>query len=452
METFHFFFLPASSAASFFPFLSVFLTFPPPPSPLATFTISMTRAVMSVITTLLVNEKDFFFDVNRSRDVTSLYNDCALLGLSCFCVIVLVSSAHVIMAIMNWWVTRGYSGLDGGTLLDIALAARSILGRKTVQNYCTHGVSHIAVIMDGNRRYGRRVHDVRKAFGADDMNTISQLCKEICSHRSCTSVVCDTATSLHTCLDDDTIASQEGGDARVNHSFRALLHMIRYTPFQGHYYGGDKLLEFISYCVDCDIKMVTVYAFSTENWSRPVIEVDVIMTLFMIFFHKIRAMAHTKGLFIRFVSTEPHRLPACVLELMRTIEIESRAIRPRNITVNVCVSYSGKSEIVKACNKLLTTSRKSRPITDADMDQLMLRSITQDDFEAEDALLFSDLVSREPELLMRTSGESRISNFLLYEVAYSEFVFIKKTWPEVTKADLIVALRDYAERDRRLGR
>lgn len=275
-----------------------------------------------------------------------------------------------------------------------------------------HGVRHMAVIMDGNRRYGRKLVSQHTSDVSEELNVTDE---------------------------------------------PSLLKSIATSPLNGHRAGGEKLMEFIQYCIRCKVEMLTVYAFSTENWSRPKVEIDVLMCLFEHFFQRIRLMAKLEGIFIRFVSTEPQLLPSRILTLMRDVEEETRGIMPRRIVVNCCVSYGGRSEIVQACRRIQLRSVKcphdssiTQYFNEESISREMLRSITQGEHEDEDKDIF--VHGSDPQLLLRTSGEARISNFLLYECAYTEFAFIEKAWPEITEDDVIEVLADYAKRHRRFGK
>jgi undecaprenyl diphosphate synthase len=253
------------------------------------------------------------------------------------------------------------------------------------------------------------------------------------------------------------------------------------TPLSGHYAGGEKLMEFILWCIQWRIEMLTVYAFSTENWSRPPEEISLLMLLFEHFFERIRAMSKQHGIFIRFVSSDPHLLSPRIQRLMAAVEEEARRVPHRRIVVNVCVSYGGRSEIIRACCAAAAAAGATRSfksgeqcsrkgsqrhagasapaisgmlkteVTEADVTRHMLRSVTQSDHEAEDAEILSGGLG-EPQALLRTSGEQRISNFLLWQSAYSELFFLKKTWPELTSADLAAVLGEFESRQRRFGK
>ncbi|KEG13972.1 cis-prenyltransferase [Trypanosoma grayi] len=284
-----------------------------------------------------------------------------------------------------------------------------------------HGVRHLAVIMDGNRRYGKRTSP-----GTVPADAVTRVCESIFS------------ADRDSCKRDETYTS--------------FMSLLRRTPLDGHRRGGEKLMEFIDYCLEYNIQMLTVYAFSTENWDRPPLEVNVLMALFFFYFERIRQSSKEKGIFIRFISPAFERIMPCIRELMVSVEEESRKHVPRRIVVNVCVSYSGREEILNACNRLARRVNKSLLINNEDFMKEMLRSVTQDKHDAEDASVLADSGGAEPQVLLRTSGEQRLSNFLLFECAYTEFFFCSKTWPEVTKDDLARVLYDYSHRNRRQGK
>lgn len=285
-----------------------------------------------------------------------------------------------------------------------------------------HGLRHLAVIMDGNRRYGKRL--------------VSREC-----HAEESSVAERPATSPP--LITGTARSKE------------LLRVMATSPLNGHRAGGEKLMEVIEHCIKHKIEMLTVYAFSTENWNRSQEEIDVLMFLFEHFFQRIRESASRSGIFIRFVSTEPQLLPQHILQLMETVEEETRKIVPRRIVVNCCVSYGGRSEIVHACRRLAQRSSDddlALAITESSLQTEMLRSVTQGAHEDEDCRVLQEFGGVEPHVLLRTSGEARVSNFLMYETAYSELVFVNKSWPEVDEDDIRAVIGEYCRRQRRFGK
>ncbi|EAN96413.1 putative cis-prenyltransferase [Trypanosoma cruzi] len=307
------------------------------------------------------------------------------------------------------------SGKDATQHLSILPVGCSLNG------ILNHGVRHLAVIMDGNRRFGELT-----SLSTVSVDAVTKLCDSILEEKN------PPESSVERCS--------------------ALVSLLRHTTLDGHRCGGEKLIEFIDNCLEFNIQMLTVYAFSTENWERSALEVNVLMALFYFFFERVRSSAREKGIFIRFISPAFERIPISLRKLMLLVEEESRGHRPRRIVVNVCVSYSGREEVLEACNRLLRRVDKSIPISNAEFMSHMLRSITQEGHEAEDATVLADGGGAEPQVLLRTSGEQRLSNFMLYECAYTEFFFTKKTWPEIGREDFIRLLCDFSQRGRRHGR
>ncbi|CUG86877.1 cis-isopentenyltransferase, putative [Bodo saltans] len=291
--------------------------------------------------------------------------------------------------------------------------------------HADHGLRHLAVIMDGNRRYGRLLMKEK----SNEQQKVDQR--------------------------NENLPAGPSAAASPKSNGKDLLRIMATSPLNGHRAGGEKLMEVIEHCVAHHIEMLTVYAFSTENWSRTQEEIDVLMFLFEHFFQRIRECASKSGIFIRFISTEPQLLPPHIFSLMKAVEEETRKISPRRIVVNCCVSYGGRSEIVRACQRLADRhAAQNEPIlfTEEALQREMLRSVTQSDHEELDQNLLEDFGGVEPQVLLRTSGEARISNFLMYETAYSELVFIDKAWPEVDEGDIKSVIGEFCRRQRRFGK
>ncbi|CCW61046.1 unnamed protein product [Phytomonas sp. EM1] len=385
---------------------------------------------------------------NYGGCVVLLEDMCGMFGLLCFGIVFLILLVYFSVVVKNERKHRhvphssfsedSYSGplkckmtFDKNKGHDVNDGLRSL----------PHSVTHLAVIMDGNRRYGRERY--RQFENSTPIEEIQSFCKRISTEVSEVNNVIISDNTPHL------------SRTWFNDRYTKLSRLIKNTFFDGHRLGGEKLIEFVKDCIEARIAMLTVYAFSTDNWNRPVVELNVLMTLFFLFFGKIRSTTYKYGIFIRFVSTEPGKLPIHVLKMMESLECDSRLISPRRITVNICVSYSGQSEMVTAFNRIFQrrlSSGDTREISKDEISAEMLQSITQANHEEEDKKVFTNSVPREPQLILRTSGEQRISDFLLYECAYSEFEFISKKWPEITRMDLKEALLKYFKRDRRLGR
>ncbi|MEL6136544.1 MAG: isoprenyl transferase [Cyanobacteria bacterium J06626_23] len=203
----------------------------------------------------------------------------------------------------------------------------------------------------------------------------------------------------------------------------------------GHRRGARILKELLRCCKDWGIGTLTAYAFSTENWRRPTEEVDFLMVLFERLLRKELAEMHEEGVRIRFIG----ELSSLNSSLRREIE-RSMAETENNdaVTFNVAMNYGSRNEITRACRLLADQVNQG---------QLAPESITEDLLERH---LFTD-GSSDPDLLIRTSGEQRLSNFLLWQLAYSEMYFTNALWPEFDRAEFHKALQAYQTRDRRFG-
>jgi undecaprenyl diphosphate synthase len=193
---------------------------------------------------------------------------------------------------------------------------------------------------------------------------------------------------------------------------------------QGHNAGADTVKARLRDAVDLGVRELTVYSFSTENWSRPQEEVDALMAMF-----SARILAETpeldsEGVRMRFVGRREGVNPELV-EQMRWAEEKTRA--NDRITLFVAFNYGGRAEILDAAERY-----------------------TGGGEEAFRALLYAPEM-HDPELVIRTSGEQRISNFLLWQAAYAEWVFPDVLWPDFSRADFESALDSYAARERRFG-
>ena len=181
--------------------------------------------------------------------------------------------------------------------------------------------------------------------------------------------------------------------------------------------------------------IVTLYAFSQENWNRPRSEIDLLMTLLEEFLLQERRTFHERK--IRFFPIGLlHELPASTQDLVHTIAEETKHFTDQ--TMVVALSYGGRSEIIDAVNRLV--------------DDVQCGKASGDVHEAQFEQYLSTAGLPDPDLLIRTSGEARISNFLLWQIAYTELYFTKTLWPDFRRRDVLLALLDYQKRDRRFGR
>lgn len=204
----------------------------------------------------------------------------------------------------------------------------------------------------------------------------------------------------------------------------------------GHRRGVDTLKDILRCCKDWGIKALTAYAFSTENWGRPLEEVDFLMTLFeRVLRQELREMM-AEDVRIRFVGNL-HALPSSLkAEIDRSmVETENN----KGIEFSVATNYGGRQEIVQACRAIATQVQQGL-IQPEDIDEAL--------FEQH---LYTTGVC-DPDLLIRTSGEMRISNFLLWQMAYGEIYITDTMWPDFDRAEFHRALCAYQQRDRRFGR
>ena len=203
----------------------------------------------------------------------------------------------------------------------------------------------------------------------------------------------------------------------------------------GHSRGAEALRDTVSAAIELGIPYLTVYAFSSENWERPPAEVAGLMGLLRRYLRGEIAEFHKNGVRLRVIG-ERSRLP---LDIVRLIEdAEASTAGNRQLTLVIALSYGGRREILAAARRLAEAAAAGR---------LDPRAIDDGRFAAE---LFTGGIP-DPDLVIRTSGEQRISNFLLWQSAYSELVFFDKLWPDFVKEDLAEAVREFHKRDRGYG-
>ena len=213
----------------------------------------------------------------------------------------------------------------------------------------------------------------------------------------------------------------------------------------GHRAGAKALRRVLEHALDLGILEVTVYSFSTENWNRPRDEVDALMQLFVEMIDSQVPDMHERGARVRFVGSRE----GAPTELVRRIE-EAEALTAANtrMTLYIAFGYGGRRELLDAAQGL---AAEHAALNGADAPGAA-GGASRPDFTEDD--LRRHLYAPEmhdPELLIRTSGELRISNFLLWQCAYSELYFSERLWPEFGPEDLDTALADYAGRQRRFG-
>jgi undecaprenyl diphosphate synthase len=190
----------------------------------------------------------------------------------------------------------------------------------------------------------------------------------------------------------------------------------------GHRRGAESVRRAVTAAGEFGIAYLTLFGFSSENWKRPVGEVDDLMGLLRHYIRAEIAELHTKGVRLRVIGDRA-RLPGDIVTLIDNAEALTAGNTGLRLTI--ALSYGGRAEIVRAARDIAAETIFARHLLTADIP--------------------------DPDLVIRTSGEQRISNFLLWQTAYSELVFIDTLWPDFGKADFEKALRDYHGRERRYG-
>ena len=206
--------------------------------------------------------------------------------------------------------------------------------------------------------------------------------------------------------------------------------MRRYLPrVAGHKKGVDALRACVLHCGERGVRVLTVFAFSSENWNRPPEEVSSLMELLAVALTREVPQLHAEGVRIHFVGNR-----AALSDKVRAglQQAEAATASNQRLTFNICFNYGGRWDIAQAAASL---AAKGEPVTEASLDRAMALSHVPD-----------------PDLLIRTGGEQRISNFLLWQGAYSELYFSDKLWPDFDEAAIDAAIADYAGRERRFGK
>ena len=201
---------------------------------------------------------------------------------------------------------------------------------------------------------------------------------------------------------------------------------------EGHRAGEEALFDVVEGALDIGVKWLTVYAFSTENWMRPPDEVRFLLGFNEDILVRRRDELHERDVRIRFVGRRDRRVPKRLLRLMD--EAVDLTRRNKAMTFTVAFNYGGRAEIVDAVREVVRAGIAA--------DRVNERTIARRLYDPE---------MPEPDLMIRTSGEFRTSNFLLWELAYSELYFTETAWPDFRRSDLYEAIRVYQDRERRFG-
>jgi undecaprenyl diphosphate synthase len=201
---------------------------------------------------------------------------------------------------------------------------------------------------------------------------------------------------------------------------------------EGHAAGEEALFDTVEGALEMGVKWLTVYAFSTENWKRPSDEVRYLMGFNESLLVRRRDELNDRDVRMRFLGRRDWRVPKRIIRRMdESMELTKRN---RTMTLTIAFNYGGRAEIVDAVRRIVADGVKP--------DKIDERTIARHLYDPE---------MPDPDLMIRTSGEYRISNYLLWEIAYSELVFTDVLWPDFRRENLFDAVREYQSRDRRFG-
>ncbi|OUL23301.1 isoprenyl transferase [Nostoc sp. RF31YmG] len=203
----------------------------------------------------------------------------------------------------------------------------------------------------------------------------------------------------------------------------------------GHRQGAKTLKELLRCCKDWGIKALTAYAFSTENWRRPVEEVDFLMLLFERLLRRELAQMHHEGVRISFIGDLSALPQSLQIQMQRSM---AETLHNQAIHFTVAVNYGSRNEITRVCRQVAELVERG----ELSLEQVNESLVAQHLYTAD---------TPEPDLLIRTSGEMRLSNFLLWQMAYTEMYFTDILWPDFDREAFHQALLSYQKRDRRFG-
>ncbi|WP_379089353.1 isoprenyl transferase [Pedobacter sp. UC225_65] len=204
----------------------------------------------------------------------------------------------------------------------------------------------------------------------------------------------------------------------------------------GHESGVLSVKDIVEGCVDIGIKYLTVYAFSTENWNRPIEEVNALMELLISTINQEAETLNKNNVRLNAIGDLKSLPQKCIDDLANVMDITSKNTK---CTLTLALSYSAKWEILEAAKRLAQQVQEQK---------ITLEEINEDIFASQ----LTTAQMPDPELMIRTSGEHRVSNFLLWQIAYTELYFTETLWPDFRREDLFEAIVDYQKRERRFGK
>jgi undecaprenyl diphosphate synthase len=201
---------------------------------------------------------------------------------------------------------------------------------------------------------------------------------------------------------------------------------------EGHRRGAERAREIINTSVELGVKCLTLYAFSTENWQRPQAEVSMLMKLLEGYLRNEFSELSKKDVVFRAIG-ETWRLPDNIQKLIR--ETEEKTSSNKGMTFIAALSYSGRNEIIRAIRKIIQSGADPESLSEEAFNEYLDTSGLP-----------------QPDLIIRTSGERRLSNFLLWQGAYSELYFSETLWPDFDREEYMLAIQDFQGRERRFGK
>ena len=217
---------------------------------------------------------------------------------------------------------------------------------------------------------------------------------------------------------------------------RRFAKRLMLEPWKGHELGFEKLKQLYKWCAEIGVEELTLYCFSVQNFDRPKLEFNYLMDIFAKACDDALTNPDIKQYGIRIkVIGRPEMFPAQLQEKLRQV-VAATAVNDR-FTINLALAYGGREEIADATRRLAQ---------DVAVGKLKVTDI------GDDTLRGYLYLQSDPELVIRTGGEHRLSNFLTYQSTYTELIFLDKTWPEFEKQDLLNAIAEYQQRERRFGR
>lgn len=206
--------------------------------------------------------------------------------------------------------------------------------------------------------------------------------------------------------------------------------------WSGHLIGSKKVDKLLDWCKELKIREITLYTFSMENFKRSKMEINHLMNLFRKRFEKENKdkKIMKEGVRIRFIGRK-YMFPKDLQKSMA--ELEKKTKNNKNYLFNFAMGYSGRTELVDAVKKIAEKVKKKTLKTKNINEEIIRKHLYLQDY---------------PDLIIRTAGEKRISNFLIFQAAYSELVFVNKFWPEFSKKDFINCIKEFSQRERRFGK